>query len=116
MEEETHQQILFEVITFLKDTSKTEDNTTKWLSVLDIKTQKKGYNLSLSHGISSIVGFLTKLNRHNEFKESVGPLLNRAINFILNQNTFSKYKKYKYITSFVDILKMKISTIMQFFI
>lgn len=29
----------------------------KWLSILDYKTGEKGYNISLSHGMSSIVAF-----------------------------------------------------------
>lgn len=59
------------------------DNKRKWLSVLDTNTEDV-YNLSLSHGMSSIVGILTKLYQHDCFKKRVGYLLNSSVNYILD--------------------------------
>ncbi|NQT77428.1 MAG: lanthionine synthetase C family protein [Bacteroidetes bacterium] len=37
------------------------DGSIKWISVLDSETGRKGYNISLSHGISSIIIMLSKI-------------------------------------------------------
>jgi len=50
--------------------------------VTDIEKGTKGYNLSLSHGMSSIVGVLTKLNEFDDFKNATSHLLIKCINYI----------------------------------
>lgn len=40
---------------------KEEDGSIKFLTILNYKTGEKGYNLSLSHGISGIIVFLTRV-------------------------------------------------------
>jgi lantibiotic modifying enzyme len=55
-----------------------------WESVLDHEKGTKGYNLSLSHGISSIIAFLAKMLEKEIYIEKVSSLLNGAINYLLS--------------------------------
>ncbi|MCP4181204.1 MAG: lanthionine synthetase C family protein [bacterium] len=61
-----------------------------WLSIANLKTQKKVYNLSLSHGMASIINFLSRLILIKEFSSKVEPLLNGAINYLLNSKNQEK--------------------------
>jgi len=80
-----YKSILFEFIDLLEGLcEKTENNQIKWLSILNHDTGEKGYNLSLSHGMSSIIGILTKLQEYDVFKNKTEPLLKGAINYILS--------------------------------
>ncbi len=83
--------ILKEFISSLKTLSEQEEGKIKWLSVLTYQPEKKGYNLCLSHGISSIISILSKLYNETEFKDMAAPLLNGGINYILSfKNAFSE--------------------------
>lgn len=55
-----------------------------WESVLDHEKGTKGYNLSLSHGISSIIVFLGKLLEKGIYTEKVSTLLNGAVTYLLS--------------------------------
>jgi len=58
----------------------------KWSSVLDIETQKTGYNISLSHGMASIVVILSKLYAIKGIDQKmVQHLLQGCVNYILEQ-------------------------------
>ncbi|AXG68592.1 lanthionine synthetase C-like protein [Kordia sp. SMS9] len=63
------------------------DGKLRWESELSIETKERGYNLSLSHGMSSIVGILTKFHEQDDFKEKSEPLLKGAVKYILNFKT-----------------------------
>lgn len=94
-----YKEYLIKLIDFLNQLSEREGNKTKWLSVLDIETGKKGYNLSLSHGISSIVNFLSRLYIYDDFQVKVEGMLKRGINYILsfkneNENSLSLFPSY----------------------
>lgn len=54
-----------------------------WESTLDHEKGTKGYNLSLSHGISAIIAFLGKMLEKGIYTEKVSPLLNGAVTFLL---------------------------------
>src|SRR5690606_1316621 len=88
-------QCLDEVISFLKNLSeKHNNNSLKWISIINSETSQKGYNLSLSHGISSIVNFLSRLYRHDEFKSQIEDMLKEGVNYLLsfknpNKKSFS---------------------------
>ncbi|WP_348737517.1 lanthionine synthetase C family protein [Tenacibaculum sp. 190524A02b] len=80
-------KILFNFINALEKLSKpSSNNTLKWASFAKGNSELV-YNLSLSHGMSSIIGILTKLHYYDDFKEATGVMLQRAINYIL------KFKK-----------------------
>ncbi|MDR2585329.1 MAG: lanthionine synthetase C family protein [Prevotellaceae bacterium] len=65
-----------------------ENGAVKWISVLKHETGEKGYNISLSHGMSSIAAFLIGLFELNFETERVAKLLTKTIAYILNQITF----------------------------
>jgi lantibiotic modifying enzyme len=75
------------------------DGKIRWESELSIETKERGYNLSLSHGMSSIVGILTKFHENDDFKEKAAPMLRGAIKFILQfksdeENPFSVFPSW----------------------
>ena len=61
-----------------------DTHTVKWLSTLNYETGKKGYNLSLSHGMSSIVNYLSRVYSIKDFQPKIEKMLNGAINYILS--------------------------------
>ena len=68
-----------------KASHRDEDGARKWLSTLNIEEGTKGYNLSLSHGIASIIAFLGKVLETGIYDEKVLPLLNGAVQYLLKQ-------------------------------
>ena len=80
-----------ELLTALEKTGVTcENGAIKWLSILKGDPLVTGYNISLSHGMSSIVAFLTRLYRLNFETERVGKLITQSVMYILEQITFSE--------------------------
>ena len=65
-----------------------ENGAIKWISVLYPETGEKGYNISLSHGMSSIIAFFIRLYQLNFETERVGKLLIGAVTYILDQITY----------------------------
>jgi lantibiotic biosynthesis protein len=63
---------------------KEDDGGLKWLSYHYL-TNKSIYNLSLSHGIASIIAFLGKAYKKDVHKEKVKYLLEGSIKFLLKQ-------------------------------
>ncbi|WP_422860341.1 lanthionine synthetase C family protein [Flagellimonas sp. S174] len=55
----------------------------KWESVIDSKTGAKGYNLSLSHGMSSILNFLSRLNEIGSLQDITKPILTGCLRYTL---------------------------------
>lgn len=85
---EKYKGFLFEFIDLLEDLSEDAgDGKVRWESELSIETKERGYNLSLSHGMSSIVGILTKIHEQDGFKEKAEPMLRGAIKYILSFKT-----------------------------
>ncbi|NOQ26720.1 MAG: hypothetical protein GQ564_15275 [Bacteroidales bacterium] len=62
-----------------------DDSGVRWLSELDRNKNTKGFNLSLSHGMSSIIAFLSKLYSAGIAEEKVIKLLNGAVKYLLSQ-------------------------------
>jgi len=58
---------LLGVIASLRRTAKKEDDTMRWESNLNQSEGLKGFNLSLSHGIASIINFLSRLAMYDDF-------------------------------------------------
>ncbi|MEP1488485.1 MAG: lanthionine synthetase C family protein [Algibacter sp.] len=94
---ENYKTILLEFIDLLEGISdRGSENNLRWLSVLNRETGEKGYNLSLSHGMSSIIGILTKLFEHEDFKINTEITLKKTISYILSfknedNNSFSLF-------------------------
>ncbi|MBC9797628.1 lanthionine synthetase C family protein [Sinomicrobium weinanense] len=81
---ERYKNHLYELIGLLSELAETDGDKIKWLSVLNRETGEKGYNLSLSHGMSSIVNFLSRLYKHDIFRTQVHPLLKGGVAYILS--------------------------------
>jgi len=81
---------------FEKKAMKTENNGLEWLSVLDYKTGTKGYNISMSHGIASIIAMLSKIYKRGINREKTKYLLEGAMNYLLQQ----KLPKDKFVSIF----------------
>ena len=61
--------------------SEVNGESVRWLSLLNLEGAR-GYNLSLSHGISSIINFFARLYPHEIFREKVDFMLKGAIHYI----------------------------------
>ena len=78
----THKEFLVYVVDKVEEMAIKDGDGLKWESVLDIEKGNKGYNLSLSHGMSSIIYVLYKLFYANIEKERVASLIRGAIKYI----------------------------------
>ena len=66
----------------LEETAVTANNNAlKWRSIIDSKTQKVGYNISLSHGISSIIIVLSKLYSNGIETERTMKLAEKSVSY-----------------------------------
>lgn len=65
-----------------------KNDAVKWMSVLDPETGGMGYNISLSHGMSSIAAFLVRLYQLNFKMERVGRSLTQTITYVLDQTIY----------------------------
>ncbi len=81
-----YKRYLLKIISKLQETALIKGNTAKWESNLIFSEKLRGYNLSLSHGISSITNFLARLAEHSDFKDATITLLQQATNYILQQH------------------------------
>ena len=81
---EKHKKNLFEFIRLLDELSEVvDDDKIRWISEVNVENgKKKVYNLSLSHGMSAIIGILTKLYDEEAFRKSVEKMLKGAIQYV----------------------------------
>jgi len=87
---ENYKRYLLSFLELLEKSSEKSKHSYKWISKIGLEGNKKGYNLSLSHGISSIIGILTKLSKHKEFEEIATKTLQGAITYILQYQNPNK--------------------------
>lgn len=74
------------VIDFLeKQGEPSSNNHICWSSMINNKTMALGYNLSLSHGMASIVAILSRILETQPNQEKVAALLTGAVEYILAQ-------------------------------
>lgn len=82
----THSHYLSTFIDELfKKSSQNNNDELKWLSIIDFKTNEKLYNISMSHGISSIIAVLSKLHNRGIEKEKTKHLIEGAVSYLLQQ-------------------------------
>lgn len=76
-----------DIINFLHSTAEKNANkkTFKWKSVINYDTNSIGYNIALSHGISSIAIFASRILKSNLENENAKDILQGSINYILSQ-------------------------------
>ncbi len=78
-----YKRLLLKIVHELKETAQINGDTAKWESNLIFNEKLRGYNLSLAHGISSIINFLGRLSEHSDFKKETLPLLQKAVNYVI---------------------------------
>ncbi len=84
---------LTDLIEELDKNSTKDEEGIRWLSVLDKEKKTKGFNLSLSHGLASIIVFLSKVYKEGIAKEKTLILLQGAVKYLINQKLdTSKHK------------------------
>ncbi len=89
------------LIAALKKSSITDETGTYWKTTLNQEEGLVGVNLSLSHGLSSIINFLSRVYIHNDFKQEVQNLLESTVTYILShksedRSTTSKFPSWIY--------------------
>jgi len=80
---------------------KDDDGAMKWESVLNIEEGNKGYNLSLSHGISAIIAFFAKVIEADIHKEKTTALLEGSVKYLL-KNRLDRSKHLSNFPSWID--------------
>ncbi len=96
LHKEKNAAYLSELVSNLEQLAKKDSNDClKWKSIIDHKKSTKGYNISLSHGMASIVAILTKIYKAGIEKEKCKQLIDGAIRYILqqeiNKDTYNSY-------------------------
>ena len=90
---------LTRLVQLLEEMAIEDGDGLKWESILDIEKGNKGFNLSLSHGMSSIIYLLYKMYRSQIEKKRVSDLVKGAMNYmeqfeITNQDGISRYPSW----------------------
>lgn len=97
MKKRTNLKYIDLLIDFLYQSSEKdiEEQIFKWKTIIDYDRNLVGYNLSLSHGISSIIIFLSRaicLGRQNE---KIMKMLSGAVSYLLShQKNFSQFGSF----------------------
>ena len=97
MKKGTNQESIQELIDFLYLTAeKDADNQSfKWKSLINHENNLTGYNLALSHGISSIIIFLSRVIKSGIYDNKIVDLLSGAVNYVLSQQRdFKQFGSY----------------------
>jgi len=90
-------QYLSDYIDNIEQLSEADGDIFKWFSMVDTGADEKEkvYNLSLSHGISSLITILSKIYTLEIKKEKTFKLLNGAVNYLLsNEQDYKQYGSY----------------------
>ncbi|AXT51766.1 hypothetical protein D1818_13275 [Aquimarina sp. BL5] len=72
------------LIEALKESARTDQRGVFWMYELHKKDKLHGANLSLSHGMASVINFLSRLYTYEEFQESIKDLLIGAADFMIS--------------------------------
>ncbi|MEM1001598.1 MAG: lanthionine synthetase C family protein, partial [Bacteroidota bacterium] len=79
---EIYHDLLIRLVNFLEESAIEDNKGLKWESLLSREKEIRGFNLSLSHGISSIIYMLSKLHQANIEKTRTSVLIRGAIRYI----------------------------------
>ena len=82
---EQYRNIISATIKRLRETAVFDQDKAKWESYLIRESKTRGFNLSLAHGISSIVNFLSRVASDPHFQEDAEALLRQAIGYVLSK-------------------------------
>lgn len=83
----TNKQSINDIVNFLYSTAEIDDTKTvfKWQSLINSTTDIRGHNISLSHGISSIIIFLCNVIKGGIDNRKIRLMLKGSINYVLSQ-------------------------------
>jgi len=84
LKKKTHPEEIDKLIEYLYQTAEKDGNIFRWKSSLGISGEV-GYNIALSHGISSIIIFLSRLKANHFNNTYLDELLEGAVNYVLSQ-------------------------------
>ena len=87
LKRKTGLEYIQELVDFLYNMAEKDTNNQifKWESVLNPKENLTGYNLALSHGISSIIIFLSRIVNNGMINEKIREMLFGAVSYVLSQ-------------------------------
>ncbi|MBD8348359.1 lanthionine synthetase C family protein [Dysgonomonas sp. HGC4] len=86
LEKKRRPEVILELIEYLFNTAEKSTNSIlKWKSIIDYDKGTEGYNISLSHGISSIIIFLIRVLENNIHSQFVTSMLEGAVNYLFTQ-------------------------------
>ena len=97
LKKKSNPECIQELIDFLYQTAEkdTDNQIFKWKSIIDPETNRIGYNLALSHGISSIIIFLSRVINSGRNNEIIVEILSGAVNYVLSQQRdFTQFGSY----------------------
>ncbi len=104
-----YSEYLIDTFEFLKRISIEEGHETKWSLPKDKYNKHNIYNFGLAHGIPSIIYFLSKLLKYKIRENEVRLLLQKGINYIMN-NTITKRNAISFFpTGIIDIKEYDIN-------
>jgi len=98
--EKSHKYIA-EFVSELDKIAVKDEQGIRWISEIGSEKHIKGYNLSLSHGLASIIAILSKIYKVGIEKEKTLELLNGAVKYLLNQKLYDS-KLYSLFPSWVS--------------
>jgi len=95
---------LEEYVDCLAEHSEVDQTSIKWKSEIIVADKEpiKGFNLSLSHGMSSIIGILSKILKRGINKDKTDKLLRGAIDYILS-NQFDIKNSLSYFPNSISL-------------
>lgn len=79
-----YKEYILEFLYHLKHYSVKSSNGIKWKSYTNQQKEDFEYNISLSHGISSIINFLSRLYPYSCFKNETKDMLQNAVSFVVS--------------------------------
>ncbi|MBP2834103.1 lanthionine synthetase C family protein [Aquimarina sp. U1-2] len=83
-----YKDYLHYLVTALKKSALQDQAGTYWKTMLDHEKKMVGVNLSLSHGLASIINFLSRIYAFDDFKDEVKEVLIQTVEYIQHQKCY----------------------------
>ncbi len=93
-----YKEYLLTIIDHIGKLRRNNNNNLLWETIINRKTLERGCNLGLSHGISGILIFLSKLYGFSDFRNRVEPMIIEGVNYLISKkgksSDFSFFPNY----------------------
>lgn len=103
----TYNYLAIFVNELIEKKNESKDHEFKWASFINIKNRTEVYNISMSHGISSIIAVLSKLYKKDIEKKKTKIMIEGAVNYLLQQ----KLPHHQYISIFPNLALESMDTL-----